>query len=80
MDAIAFFKVQHGVVDLWVVPLEGTAPNWTAGEPFAITISAGLDASSHPAWFIPADQLPALPTSTPGPPAEPSEPVATAAP
>ena len=41
MDAIAFFRVQHGVVDLWVVPLEGTAPNWTVGEPFAITTSAG---------------------------------------
>jgi Tol biopolymer transport system component len=80
MDAIAFFKVQHGVVDLWVVPLEGTAPDWDVGEPFAITVSAGLDASSRPAWFIPADQLPPLPTSTPEPlPAE-SEPGATAAP
>ena len=70
MDAIAFFKVQHGVVDLWVVPLEGTAPSWTVGEPFAITVSAGLDAASRPAWFIPEDELPPLPTDTPEP--EPS--------
>ena len=68
MDSIALFKVQHGVVDLWIVPLEGTAPDWTVGEPFAITVSAGLDAASRPAWFIPADELPALPTATPEPP------------
>lgn len=75
MDAIAFFKVQHGVVDLWVVPLEGTAPNWDLGEPFAITVNAGLDAASRPAWFIPADELPPLPTPavepSPGETAEP---------
>lgn len=80
MDAIAFFKVQHGVVDLWVVPLEGTAPNWTVGEPFAITTSAGLDAASRPAWFIPADQLPPLPTLAPEPTTAASEPRVTAAP
>lgn len=78
MDAIAFFKVQHGVVDLWVVPLEGTAPDWTLGEAFAMTTSAGLDAASRPAWFIPADQLPPLPT--PQPPAASSDPGATVAP
>ena len=80
MDAIAFFKVQHGVVDLWVAPLVGTAPNWEIGEPFAMTVSAGLDASSRPDWFIPADQLPPLPTSTPEPPAAASQPGATTAP
>ena len=79
MDAIAFFKVQHGVVDLWVVPLEGTAPNWTLGEAFAMTTSAGLDAASRPAWFIPADQLPPLPTATPEPPGS-ADPGATIAP
>jgi Tol biopolymer transport system component len=64
-DAIAFFRVEHGVVDLYLVPLEGTAPNWTLGTPIALTISAGLDAASRPAWFIPADQLPPPPTATP---------------
>jgi Tol biopolymer transport system component len=66
-DAIAFFRVEHGVVDLYLVPLTGTAPNWTAGDPLALTISAGLAASSRPAWFIPEDELPPLPTPTPIP-------------
>jgi Tol biopolymer transport system component len=64
-DAIAFFRVQHGVVDLYLVPLGGTAPDWTIGEPLALTISAGLDGASRPAWFIPEDELPPLPTPTP---------------
>lgn len=65
MDAIAFYKLDHGVVDLWMIPLSGTAPSWTVGEPVALTIAAGLDAPSRPQWFIPADQLPPLPTPTP---------------
>ena len=64
-DAIAFFKLDHGVVDLYLVPLTGTAPTWTLGEPLALTISAGLDGASRPVWFIPPDQLPPLPTPTP---------------
>jgi hypothetical protein len=64
-DAIAYFRVEHGVVDLYLVPLSGDAPNWTLGEPVALTILAGLDAASRPAWFIPPDQLPPLPTRTP---------------
>jgi Tol biopolymer transport system component len=67
-DAIAFFRVTHGVVDLYLVPLTGSGPTWTLGEPLALTISAGLDAASRPAWFIPADQLPPLPTDTPAAP------------
>jgi Tol biopolymer transport system component len=64
-DSIAFLKLDHGVVDLYLVPLTGTAPSWTAGEPIELTVLAGLDAPSRPGWFIPADQLPALPTPTP---------------
>jgi Tol biopolymer transport system component len=63
-DAIAFYRVNHGVVDLFLVELEGTAPSWTAKEPLALTISAGLDAASRPAWFVPANELPPLPTPT----------------
>jgi Tol biopolymer transport system component len=62
MDSVAFFKLDHGVVDLWLMPLSGTAPSWTVGEPIPLTIAAGLDAPSRPQWFIPADQLPPLPT------------------
>ena len=61
-DAVAYFKLDHGVVDLWLIPLSGRAPSWKVGEPIALTLSAGLDAPSRPQWFIPADQLPALPT------------------
>lgn len=65
MDAIAFFRVTHGLVDLYLVPLEGAAPVWTAGEPLALTLSAGLDGASRPHWFVPADELPPLPTAAP---------------
>lgn len=71
-DAIAFYRVEHGVVDLVLVPLEGTGPAWTAGEAISLTISAGLEAASRAAWFIPADQLPPLPTPTAPPSAAPS--------
>ncbi len=71
-DAVAFFRVEHGVVDLVLVPLEGTGPDWTAGESISLTISAGLDAASRAAWFVPADQLPPLPTPTAAPSAAPS--------
>jgi len=80
-DAIAFFRVEHGVVDLYLVPLVGDPGSWTAGDPLALTISAGLAASSRPAWFIPADQLPPLPTPTPVPTAVPTiEPAGSTAP
>jgi Tol biopolymer transport system component len=69
MDSVAYFKLDHGVVDLWLIPLSGTGPDWTVGQPIALTIAAGLDAPSHPQWFIPADQLPPLPTATPATPA-----------
>jgi len=45
MDSVAYFKLDHGLVDLWLIPLTGTAPNWTVGQPIALTISAGLDAT-----------------------------------
>jgi Tol biopolymer transport system component len=80
MDSIAFFKVEHGVVDLWLVPLEGTAPNWELGEPIALTVSAGLDAASRPAWFIPESELPPLPTPTPRSSPTQPDPAATTAP
>jgi dipeptidyl aminopeptidase/acylaminoacyl peptidase len=65
MDAIAFFRLNHGVVDLFLVPVTQTAGQWSAGEPLALTISAGLDAASRPTWFIPEGELPPLPTPTP---------------
>ena len=76
-DAIAFLRVQHGVVDLWVVSLEGSGPTWMLGEPLPMTLLAGLEAKSRPAWFVPADQLP---PPTPTPPPTPASPAADASP
>ena len=61
-DAIAFFRVDHGVVDLELTKLNGSGPNWTLGDTISLTISAGLDAGSRASWFIPPEQMP-----TPGP-------------
>jgi dipeptidyl aminopeptidase/acylaminoacyl peptidase len=66
-NAIAFFRVDRGVVDLVLVRLDGTAPSWLIGETIALTVNAGLDAASRPSWFIPADELP-----TPPPTVQPS--------
>jgi dipeptidyl aminopeptidase/acylaminoacyl peptidase len=64
-DAIAFFRVDHGVVDLVLVRLTGSAPRWSVGETLPLTISAGLDAASRASWFIPPEDLPTAPPATP---------------
>jgi dipeptidyl aminopeptidase/acylaminoacyl peptidase len=63
-DAIAFLRVERGVVDLVMVPIQPVGASWAAGEPLALTRAAGLDAGSRPSWFIPPDQLP-KPTPAP---------------
>jgi Tol biopolymer transport system component len=64
-DAVAFFRVAFGVVDLYLVPLTGTAPAYVAGDALPLTVSAGLEGDSRPNWFIPTAELPPLPTPTP---------------
>jgi dipeptidyl aminopeptidase/acylaminoacyl peptidase len=73
-DAVAYLHLESGIVDLRMVPLTGTAPNWTAGDTVNLTELSGLDGASRPGWFIPPDQLPPLPTATPAltPPAVPT--------
>ncbi len=67
-DGIAFFKVTGGVVDLYLVPLGGSGPDWELGEPIPMTLLAGLEADSRPSWFVPVDELPPpTPTPTVGP-------------
>lgn len=63
-DSIAFFRTDQGVIDLQLLKLNGSAPAWTVGDTLALTLSAGLDATSHPSWWVPADQLP-KPTPSP---------------
>jgi Tol biopolymer transport system component len=57
-DAIAFLHMQGQVVDLRMIELIGTGPDWTLGESLELTRLSGLDSLSRPDWFIPADQLP----------------------
>jgi len=66
-DAVAYLHLESGIVDLRMIPLTGTAPNWTVGDTLNLTELSGLDGASRPGWFIPPDQLPALPTATPAP-------------
>jgi dipeptidyl aminopeptidase/acylaminoacyl peptidase len=70
-DAIVYQHVDRGVVDLWLVKLVGSGPNWQVGTSLALTVAAGVDGTSRESWFIPADQLP-QPTATPVPTAGPS--------
>jgi dipeptidyl aminopeptidase/acylaminoacyl peptidase len=73
-DAIAFLHIEQGIVDLRLVKLGGSAPTWQLGETLELTKVSGLDGSSRPDWFIPADQLPALPSPSPAAPAVPASP------
>jgi dipeptidyl aminopeptidase/acylaminoacyl peptidase len=70
-DSIAFLHLAGQIVDLHLVELEGTAPDWTVGKVIALTEVSGLDGASRPDWFVPADQLPA-PPPTPVTSASPS--------
>jgi len=65
-DAIAYLRIDGGVVDLQMVTLAGPGPDWTLGRTLPLTDAAGLDAASRPYWFIPPDQLPE-PTPAPTP-------------
>jgi Tol biopolymer transport system component len=68
-DQVAFLHTSGQVVDLRMVPLAGSAPGWTVGDPIDLTSSAGLDSVSRPDWFVPTEQLPA---GTQGPSVAPS--------
>jgi Tol biopolymer transport system component len=61
-DAIAFLHLEDSIVDLRLVHLDGSSGKWTVGKVEDLTQNAGLDSESHPGWYVPADQLPALPT------------------
>lgn len=64
-DGIAFLHSGGQVVDLWLLPLSGSAGRWEVGEPVPLTDAAGLDGASRPDWFIPERELPPLPTPRP---------------
>lgn len=75
-DALAYLHIDRGVVDLVTVKLVGVGPDWTIGKTLPLTDAAGLDASSRPSWFVPADELPKpTPTAAPSVTVAPSAPV-----
>jgi Tol biopolymer transport system component len=63
-NAIAFLRIDSGVVDLVMVPVQQAGATWAAGDPLALTNAAGLDAGSRPTWFIPPEEMP-KPTAAP---------------
>jgi WD40-like Beta Propeller Repeat len=69
-DAIAFLHIEAGIVDLRMIPLQGSAPNWTLGEPLDLTQVSGLDGASGPDWFIPVDELPSAPPASSASPSQ----------
>ena len=69
-DGIAYLHLDGQTVDLRLAKLDGDAPNWTVSDTIELTEVSDLEPASRPDWFIPADQLPALPT--PAPAASPS--------
>ncbi len=77
-DAVAYLHLEGGIVDLKMVSLEGTAPNWTVGKTINLTEVSGLDGGSRPSWFVRPEDLPPLPT--PAPSQSPSPSAASAAP
>jgi Tol biopolymer transport system component len=84
-DSIAYLHLQNEIVDLRMIPLTGDGPSWTPGAALNLTDVSGLDGASRPGWFIPADQLPALPTPAPaasgvGPAASGKSPATSTAP
>lgn len=71
-DAIAYLEIDRGVTDLWLAPITTTGAVATDGERIQLTIAAGLDAGSRPAWWVPPELIPTPPpTPTPAPTATP---------
>ena len=63
-DAIAFLHMEEGLVDLRMASL-GPGPALTVRETINLTVVSGLEGASRPGWFIPAADLPPLPTPAP---------------
>lgn len=72
-DAVAFLHIEGTIVDLRLVTITWSGATPSRGEVLDLTKVSGLDGSSRPDWFVPADELPApSPSPSPSPPASPS--------
>jgi TolB protein len=71
-NQVAFLHVAGQVIDLRMIQLDGTGPNWTIKDPIDLTNAAGLDGVSRPDWFVPPDQIPATPAPAASAPAAPT--------
>ena len=69
-DQIAYLHVAGGVIDLRMIQLDGTGPNWTMKDPIDLTTAAGLDGVSRPGWFVPASDIPTPTPASPNAPAD----------
>jgi Tol biopolymer transport system component len=58
-NALAFLHLSGTSVDLRMVKLDSSSGSWAVTTTVDLTKVSGLDGTSHPSWFIPADQLPA---------------------
>jgi Tol biopolymer transport system component len=65
-DAIAFLRIEGGVVDLFMAALEPQGGVPRAVDEIRLTEAAGLDPASRPSWFIPPSELPS-PSPSPAP-------------
>jgi dipeptidyl aminopeptidase/acylaminoacyl peptidase len=57
-DSLAYLTITYQIVDLRLTPLQGKAGAWTLGDEINLTQYSGLDGSSRPDWYVPANQLP----------------------
>jgi Tol biopolymer transport system component len=66
-DQIAFLRAEGTTIDLQLITLGGSAPDFTVAKEEPLTSQSQLDGTSRPAWFIPPSEIPTPPPATPAP-------------
>jgi dipeptidyl aminopeptidase/acylaminoacyl peptidase len=79
-DAVAYLHRNGEVVDLKLVRLADSGPDWTVAEVLDLTLLSDLDGTSRPTWWVAPQDLPP-PAATPTPATTPvGTPIASGAP
>ena len=73
-DAVAFLHLTGTSVDLRMAKLDPSSGRWAVSAMVDLTKVSGLDGTSRPSWFVPADQRPATFPSPSGPSLAPASP------